>query len=136
MLLLQRYLLTLFIFLAIDMIWLLGLARGFYSQHIGHLMADDADLVAAVAFYLLNTAGILTFVLTPAIRKKSIASAAIHGACYGLFTYATYDLTNRATLKDWPWIVVWVDLVWGIFVTGAASSASYWIGTKLKLKGF
>lgn len=130
----KLYLVTLSIFLAIDMTWLLVLAQGFYSKHIGHLMAEQPDLLAAAAFYLLNTAGILIFAIAPALRKKSLRSAALLGAGFGFFTYATYDLTNRATLRDWPLIVVFADLAWGVLVTGTTATASTWIGSKFVKK--
>ena len=100
-------------FLAVDMVWLVFVARKFYVKQIGYLMREPVNFAAAFLFYLVFVAGILFFVLQPALEKDSLAHAALAGAFFGLVTYATYDLTNLSTVKDWPLLVTVVDLAWG-----------------------
>lgn len=128
---LKLYLTTLIAFLGIDAVWLSKIAPSFYKNNIGHLLATKPNLYAAGAFYLLNIVGILVFAVVPALNSNSPKTAVIYGALYGLFTYATYDLTNYATLRDWPVKVVYVDILWGTLLTASVALVSYYIGTKL-----
>lgn len=130
----KLYLITLPLFLAIDMLWLGGFAKDFYARNLGHLMRPSPEWISAGVFYFLNIVGILIFAVIPALEKRSMSSAVILGALFGLFTYSTYDLTNRATLRDWPLIVVFVDIIWGVFLTGLTSGASFWIATKMDIQ--
>jgi uncharacterized membrane protein len=130
-LLLKLYLSTFLIFLGIDAIWLTKVAPNFYKTNIGHLMAEKPTLLPAGIFYILNIFGILIFAVIPALNNNSPRTALFMGALYGLMTYAAYDLTNYATLKDWPLNVVLVDIVWGITISAIVSYISYFIGTKL-----
>lgn len=129
---LKLYLATLAIFLVIDLIWLGLVARGFYQKHLGGLMAEQVNWGAAFLFYLLFVAGVLIFAVVPALARQSALYAVFYGALFGLFTYATYDLTNLATLKGWPAAIVWVDIAWGIVLSGSVSGFGYlagrWIG--------
>lgn len=125
------YFSTLLVFLGIDAIWLTRVAPTFYKKNIGHLMTDNPNLIAAGVFYLLNIFGILIFSVIPALKENSAKYAFIMGGLYGLFTYATYDLTNYATLKDWPLRVVIVDILWGTILTATVSLIAYYIGTKI-----
>ena len=118
---LARYGILFGVFLAIDMIWLVVVARKFYARHLGFLMRDPVGLPAALLFYLLFVGGILFFVLAPALERNSLGYAAFAGALFGLVTYATYDLTNLATIKGWPLLVTIVDLGWGTGVSLAVS---------------
>ncbi len=122
---LARYGILFGVFLVIDMIWLVVVARKFYARHLGFLMRDPVNLPAALIFYLLFVAGILFFVLEPALRRDSLGHAALAGALFGLVTYATYDLTNLATIRDWPLLVTVVDLAWGTGVSLAVSVAGF-----------
>lgn len=122
------YLLTLPVFFGIDMLWLGVLAKGFYRDNLGHLLRPDINWAAALIFYLLYIVGILIFATLPALEKQSLRHAVVMGALFGFFAYATYDLTNLATLKDWPVNVVFVDIVWGMFLTASVASASFFIG--------
>lgn len=128
---LKLYLITLPIFFLIDMLWLGVFAKNFYAKHLGFLMTKNIIWVAAIIFYLIFIAGLILFVITPALEKSSLLHALIFGALFGLVTYATYDLTNLATIKDWPLIVTIIDLVWGMIVSAAVSSIVYTIAARL-----
>jgi uncharacterized membrane protein len=105
----KLYLIALPVFLAIDMIWLGFIAKSFYAQQIGFLIKPNINWAAAILFYLLFIVGLVIFVISPAIEKGSWVYALFSGALFGFITYATYDLTNLATLKDWPLLVTVVD---------------------------
>jgi len=127
----KLYLIALPVFLAIDAIWLTLIAKNFYAKQIGYLIAKNPNLWAALIFYLIFIAGLVFFVVTPALDKKMWTHALFAGLFFGLVTYATYDLTNLATVKDWPLIVTVVDLIWGMFVSATVSVATYLIVSKL-----
>ena len=118
---------TLFIFLAIDMVWLGWIARTFYKKHIGHLLKKNVNWLAAVIFYLIFIAGLIFFVIHPALINNSFSYALLAGGLFGLVTYSTYDLTNHATVKGWPLTVTLADLAWGSFLASATASLSYLI---------
>jgi uncharacterized membrane protein len=130
---LKLYMIALPVFFAIDMVWLGFVARNFYRQQIGFLMKTDINWAAAVLFYLLFIAGLVLFVIAPAMERGSWAHAMLFGALFGLITYATYDLTNLATLKDWPLMVTVVDLIWGAVLAASVSTISYFIAGRLGL---
>ena len=125
---LKLYFATLIVFFAIDMIWLGLAARGFYQKHLGFLMAPSPNWFAAIVFYLLFIVGILVFVVVPGLKDNSLQTTLLRAALFGLITYATYDLTNLATLKDWPILVTVVDMIWGTLLSVAVSLASFMIG--------
>lgn len=129
----KLFLIALPVFFAIDIVWLSFVAKNFYSKQIGFLMSSNVNWVAAVIFYLLFIAGLVYFVLTPALEKNSITSAVFAGALFGLVCYATYDLTNMATIKNWPLIVTVVDLVWGMVLSTLVSSISFLLARKFGL---
>ncbi len=129
----KLYLITLPVFFAIDMLWLGIVAKNFYKQQIGFLMTPNINWVAAIVFYLIFIAGLVLFVISPALEKTSLMHALVFGALFGLVTYATYDLTNLATLKDWPILVTLVDLAWGAFLSASVSSVSYLIASRIGL---
>lgn len=111
------YLVSLTIFLGIDAVWLTTIAKSFYAKHLGYLMADKPNLTAALIFYLINMLGIVVLVIMPSLHEKTFYRMALLSALYGLCTYATYDLTNMATIKNWPTIVTVVDLIWGVTIS-------------------
>ena len=127
----KTYLITLPVFLAIDFVWLSLIAKKFYAQYLGYLMKTNVNFVAAGLFYLLFVVGLVIFSVLPALEKKSWTQALFLGALLGLSSYATYDLTNLATIKDWPLVVTIVDMVWGTVLGGLVSLASYFIVTKI-----
>jgi uncharacterized membrane protein len=128
----KLYVATLVVFFAIDMLWLGLVARSFYQKHLGFLLASPPNWTAAFIFYLLFIAGILIFVVVPGLKADSLKSTLLHAALFGLITYATYDLTNQATVKDWPWLVTVVDLIWGIVLCVTVSLAGFMAGKWLK----
>jgi uncharacterized membrane protein len=119
---LKLYCCTLLAFFAIDMVWLVVVARSFYQKHLGFLLRAEPNWPAAIIFYLLFVFGLLVFVVVPSLEAGSMKKVLVLGSLFGLITYATYDLTNLATVKDWPWIVTVVDLLWGGIL---ATSVSY-----------
>lgn len=124
-----KFLVVLVVFFAIDIIWLGFVARNIYQQYLGFLMAPSVNWVAAGIFYVLFIIGLMVFVLLPAIDRQSLSYAIMMGAFFGFITYATYDLTNLATLKDWPITITLIDLAWGTFLSASVSGVSYWIIT-------
>lgn len=121
------------VFFAIDMIWLGVVAKNFYRAQIGALMKTDVNWTAAIIFYLIFIAGLVVFVITPAMEKGSWMHALIFGALFGLVCYATYDLTNLAVAKDWPLLVTVVDLAWGAVLAASVSIVTYFIASKIGL---
>lgn len=119
------------VFFAIDMVWLGLVAKGFYRQHLGGLLRSDVNWAAALIFYLLFIVGLVVLVITPAVDAGSWMQAVGRGALFGLVTYATYDLTNLATLRDWSVLVTVVDLAWGVVLASSVAVTTYAIGTRL-----
>jgi uncharacterized membrane protein len=128
---LKLFLIALPVFFVIDMVWLVVVAKKFYQEKIGFLMRPDINWLAAIIFYLLFIAGLVIFVISPAMEKHSWVHALIFGALFGLISYATYDLTNLATLKDWPLLVTVVDLIWGTVLASSISVVTYLIANKI-----
>ncbi len=125
---LKLYLIAVPIFFLIDLIWLGVLGKGIYQKYIGRLMLPAPNWTAAIIFYLLFVSGLVIFAIYPAAKNNSWSYALIYGAMFGFFTYMTFDLTNLAVLKDWPWKIVIVDIIWGIFLSGSVSLLAYLIG--------
>jgi uncharacterized membrane protein len=119
-------------FLAIDLVWLAVVARGFYRRQLGFMLSDQPNWWAAIAFYLLFVAGMLVFAVVPGLQAGSLRRALVLGGFFGLVTYATYDLTNLATVKNWPWIVTLVDMAWGTFLATSVSCIGYMAGRWLR----
>lgn len=128
---LLMYLITLAVFFLIDMVWLGVVARGFYRRHLGSMLSPKVNWGAALLFYLLFIVGLLVFAVKPALVSGEPLKALFLGALLGLISYATYDLTNLATLKDWPLVVTVVDLVWGTVLGGAVAFVSALLGRGL-----
>jgi len=130
---LKLYLIALLIFFAIDFFWLGFIARKFYQEQIGFLMKTNINWLAAIIFYLLFIVGLVLFVISPSVERKSIFTAIFMGGLFGFFTYATYDLTNLATLKNWPIMVSVVDMIWGVMLSASVSTITYLVATKIGL---
>jgi uncharacterized membrane protein len=122
------YLITLAVFFVIDMVWLGVVAKGFYRKHLGALLSPKVNWAAALLFYLLFIVGLVVFVIRPALAQGEPFKALLLGGFFGLISYATYDLSNLATLKDWPVIVTVVDLVWGTALGGLVSLTGTLLG--------
>lgn len=122
---LKSYLAALVAFLVLDSIWLGTVAVGFYQDTIGYLLREQFNFLAAGIFYAFYIAGVVHFVSLPASSAGRWAKAALNGAFFGLIAYGTYDLTNYATVRDWPFIVVVVDMIWGASVTATVAVTGY-----------
>jgi uncharacterized membrane protein len=114
-----QVLVTLLIFTLVDLVWLVKVAPKLYRKYIGHLMSDRVNIAAAALFYVVFIVGLVYFVIGPHINNPLMAF--LSGAMFGLVTYATYDLTNLATLKAWPVTITVIDLIWGTLVTAVTS---------------
>lgn len=122
---------TLVLFAALDLVWIGVVMREFYRQGIGHLMSDRTNWKSGIAFYLIYTAGLMFFAISPSIIAHTFLGAAILGGLFGFFCYATYDLTNLATLRDWPLKVAIIDMLWGFAVSVAVSMVAFSIASLL-----
>jgi len=111
----------------LDLLWLGIIAKPIYQQGIGHLMAEQPRLGVAVAFYLMFALAIVIFAVAPNEGAAGVGRTALLGALFGLFAYATYDLTNLATLKNWPVAMSLMDMAWGSFVSAASAVSGKWM---------
>ncbi|QIK68778.1 DUF2177 family protein [Erysipelothrix sp. HDW6C] len=107
---------TAVIFLVIDALWLISVGTSIYQQEIGSLL-KDVTILPAVIFYVLYVVGMIVFVIDPNLHKYKMHKVLLMGFLFGVVCYGTYDLTNMATLKDWSWKIVVLDMIWGGFVT-------------------
>jgi uncharacterized membrane protein len=130
----KYYLITLVVFLVLDAIWLGVIARRLYQAQIGFLMAKKPKWAAAGVFYLLFVVGLVVFCVSPGIREGSLGQAAWRAALFGLVTYATYDLTNLATVEGWPLLVTIIDLAWGTTLATATTLLSVWLVRVLQMR--
>jgi uncharacterized membrane protein len=127
----KLYLLTVPVFFVIDIVWLGIIARGFYRRQLGFILSPDVNWVAAVTFYLIYIAGIIFFAVRPSLASGRLSEAALLGGLFGFFTYATYDLTNMATIKDWPLKIVVIDILWGTCLCALVAVLSFLIARQL-----
>jgi uncharacterized membrane protein len=118
-------------FITIDLVWLGFVANNLYKKYLGFIMRPSPNWPVAIIFYLLYLAGVVFFVINPALEKQSWKYALFAGMFFGLITYATYDLTNLATLKDWPPLITVIDLIWGTTLGGLVSVVTYIIVSRL-----
>lgn len=125
------YLSFLIALIAIDLVWLLGIAKNLYRNEMGDLMASEPKLLAGLAFYLIYALGVCIFVVVPALSKQSWIYALQYGALFGLFCYMTYDLTNLAVVRNFPTQLAFIDIAWGSFVTALCASFAYWVGNRI-----
>lgn len=122
-----NYLLTTIVFLIIDLVWLGLIAKNLYQKYLGSFLSDTVNWPVAIIFYLIYVVGISIFAIYPSVDKNSALRAVLLGALFGFFAYATYDLTNLATLKDWPLPIVIIDIVWGAILTAMVSLSGFYI---------
>lgn len=130
---LLTYIATFGAFIVIDLIWLGFVARDFYRKQLGSLMTDQINWTAAIIFYLLYIVAILVFAVLPAVQAGSVVKAITLGAFFGFIAYATYDLTNLATLNNWPVVMTIVDIIWGAVLTGLVATAGYYAAMYFKV---
>ncbi|MBA3815541.1 MAG: DUF2177 family protein [Parachlamydiaceae bacterium] len=128
----KLYLISLIVFFAIDLFWLGIIAKNLYRTQIGFIMSDEVRWGPAILFYCLYIAGLVFFAILPAFNEGNLVLALLYGGFFGLVCYATYDLTNLATLKGWPMKIVVYDLLWGTFISGVTTLITSWIGSHWK----
>lgn len=122
---LAQYLVAAGVFLALDLVWLGLVAQGLYEHFLGDLLADSPNAAAAFVFYAIFVAGLVYFVIAPAVDEQSARTALVRGAAFGLVTYATWDLTNLAVIEGFPIGIVPIDMAWGTFLAAAVSTTTY-----------
>lgn len=121
------YLLTFGVFLIVDLLWLGIIAKNIYQKYLGGFLTDSVNWTAAFIFYFIYVVGISIFAIYPSVNKDSVYNAILMGALFGFFTYATYDLTNLATLKGWPLPIVFIDIIWGSVLSAVVSFSGFYI---------
>lgn len=127
----RNFVITFIVFMTIDLIWLGVVAKNLYNKYLGYIMTKNINWMAAIIFYIIFVIGMLLFVIQPALAKDSVQYLILYGMAYGFVTYATYDLTNLATLKDWPLEITIIDLIWGTTLSTLTTYFSYLIINKL-----
>lgn len=127
------YLITVGIFFAIDLTWLGLIAKNMYREKLGFILSDKVNWAAAIIFYLIYVGGIVYFAVVPAVEAQSYSTAILNGVLLGMLCYATYDLTNMATIAQWPLSITIIDIIWGGILTGSCATATYFISTKINL---
>ncbi len=124
---LKLFLIALTIFLILDIIWIGLVANKMYQNLLESMVADKFKVISAILFYFIYLVGIVYFVLIPGVSNESLVEVIVRGAFLGLLCYATYDLTNYATLENWPLQITIIDLIWGVFLTTTVSVSTYYI---------
>ena len=131
---LVAYVSSLLIFLAIDAIWLTTMSQRLYRRYLGDILVETFSPVPAALFYLIYVAGIIIFATAPAFSTGRWTTAAIYGALYGFFAYATYDLTNQATIRGWPVAITIADICWGSLLSATTAVLGFLV-TRYFLRG-
>jgi uncharacterized membrane protein len=124
-------------FCLMDGVWLTVMGKLLYRPALGNILLPAPNLPPAIAFYLVYPIGILTFACLPALKAGSVSPAILYGALFGALAYATYDLTNYATLRNWTFMISVLDIAWGAFASASAAAVAYystkvvgrWLGT-------
>ena len=129
----KLYFATLLVFFVIDMVWLGLIARAFYRNYLGFLLTPTTNWIAVVLFYLLFILGILVFVVVPGLKENSLKTTFLRAVLFGLVTYATYDLTNLATVNNWPVMITVIDMAWGTVLSVLVSYISFMVGKRFHL---
>ncbi len=119
------YFSILIVFAILDAIWLTKAGQALYRPVLGDILADTVRVAPAIVFYLMYPLGVAIFAVVPALRANSLQHAVVHGALFGLFAYATYDLTNHATMRNWATHITLIDMAWGAFLTGISATLAY-----------
>ena len=126
-----QYLVAALVFLALDLVWLSLVAQGLYEHFLGDLLADSPNAAAAIVFYAIFVAGLVYFVIVPAVDEQSARTALVRGAAFGFVTYATWDLTSLAVIAGFPVGIVPIDMAWGTFLAAAVSTTTYLLWARL-----
>jgi len=126
-----RYLIATIVFFGLDMAWLGFVAKNFYRSRLSFILSENVNWPAAIVFYFIYIAGIYYFAIHPSILMCNWQVAAVNGALLGFLCYATYDLTNMATIANWPISIVIVDIIWGTALTSSVAVATYFISNYL-----
>ena len=121
------YVAALAVFVAIDMVWLGTMAGRLYKPILGDILAPQFNMAAATVFYLIYPIGLVIFAINPALKAGAVSTALLYGALFGFFTYATYDLTNQVTLRNWSSLLTVVDIAWGSFLGAVTAASAFWI---------
>jgi len=116
-------------FFALDFVWLSQMTKRVYQPALGNLLAEQPRLGVAVGFYLLYVVGVVVFAVVPGLQQGDVVGALWRGALFGLIAYATYDLTNLSTLRDFPWRIAVIDMAWGTVLNSAVAVVGYYAGT-------
>lgn len=127
---LAAYFSALITFLVVDAVWLTTMAARLYRPILRDILAASVDITPAIIFYVIFPIGLVIFAILPALKSANFSTALIYGALFGFFTYATYDLTNHATLRNWTWQITLLDIAWGSFLAAAASAVGFWVAAK------
>jgi uncharacterized membrane protein len=125
------YLVATVTFFAVDMVWLGTMASRFYRPILGDIAISGVNFPPALVFYALYPVGLVIFAIHPALKSGSLTTAVVYGALFGFFTYATYDLTNHATLRNWTLPLTVVDVAWGTILGAITAAFSFWLVGKL-----
>src|SRR3954470_18554261 len=125
------YLATLAVFVLADMLWLGTMASPLYRPTLGEIALPSVNLPPAFAFYILYPLGLIVFAILPALKGGTIHTALFYGALFGFFTYATYDLTNQATLRNWTFQLTLIDVAWGSTLAACAAAAGYALASRI-----
>jgi uncharacterized membrane protein len=128
---LKLYAISVPVFFLIDFLWLGLIAKPFYDRHLGYILRSQVLWTAAILFYLFFLLGLVVFVIAPAVESGSLAKAIFLGLFFGFITYQTYELTNYALVKDWPLIVVVVDIAWGMILSSLVSAITFLLATRV-----
>ena len=129
--LLKLYAISVPVFFLLDLLWLGLIAKPFYDRHLGYILRGQVLWWAAIVFYLFFLLGLVVFVIAPAVASGSLFKAIFLGLFFGFITYQTYELTNYALVRDWPFIVVLVDIAWGMVLSSLVSTITFLVATKL-----
>lgn len=127
----SAYLCALVAFAAVDIAWLSLMASRFYRPILGDLVLGQVNLKAAAAFYVIYPIGLTIFAIAPALKSGDLKGAAVMGALFGFFAYATYDLTNQATLRNWSTALTVTDVAWGAALSGGVAFVATWLTSKM-----
>jgi uncharacterized membrane protein len=128
----KLYAIALVVFFALDLLWLGVVAKGLYAEYLGFLLRDQVLWPAAISFYLFFLMGLVVFVIAPAMKTGSVYRALGLGAFYGFITYQTYELTNYAMVRDWPFPIVIIDIAWGIVLSASVSALTVVVARRVQ----